>query len=87
MTTEKVTVEESSQDARYPDPIGIEDTAQGSFGSSGKDLPDHIPMVREELVPPKPNEVRAESELDKLPRPSGWKILIIPYAQPRMSQG
>lgn len=65
----------------------VEEPSQSRFGSSDETLPDHIPMVREELVPPKPNEVRAESEVDKLPRPTGWRLLIIPYAQPRMSQG
>ena len=64
---------------------GIGAEAQ-TFGSDGN-LPDHV--ENERILEPEmiPNEVKAESQLGKLPNPTGWRILIVPYTQPRISKG
>lgn len=59
------------------------------FGSQNKDLPklkekDRTPIP---FVIPESNEVKAERQKDKLPKPTGWRILLIPFSQPRTSSG
>jgi co-chaperonin GroES (HSP10) len=56
-----------------------------NFGSS--EIPNRIEREREQLIPPDTNEVRAENERDKLPQINGWKVLIVPYSQPRVTRG
>ena len=53
----------------------------------GSEIPNHRERERETIEEPPTNEVRAENERDKLPRVSGWSILIVPYTQPRMTRG
>jgi len=60
-----------------------------SFGSSEplasfKEIDrDAISIPEEEL----PNEVKAENQAAKLPTPRGWKVLLVPYSQPKRSKG
>jgi co-chaperonin GroES (HSP10) len=61
-----------------------------AFGSP-ENIPEGLPSFREKerIIPPKqePYEVKAEKQIDKLPTPQGWKILIVPYTQPTVSKG
>jgi co-chaperonin GroES (HSP10) len=56
-----------------------------SFGSD--EIPTHVEREREQLIPPDTNEVRAENERDKLPTVNGWRVMIVPYSQPRVTRG
>lgn len=68
-------------------------TNSSHFGSQdleSKDIPDHV--MRDHIVNPEvddviPREDQAKSQLDKLPIPTGWRILIVPYSHPRYSKG
>jgi len=66
--------------------LGKEPLPVESFGSP-TDLPNFV--EKERIIPPEqvPYEVKAEKQLDKLPTPRGWKILIVPYTQPKVSKG
>lgn len=56
----------------------------GSEGSTAVNIPNR---VFKERPPAVPREEKAKSQLDKLPRPRGYKILIVPYSQPAASKG
>jgi len=58
--------------------------AFGSDGATAKPLPNFIPKERKPVIP---REQRAEGQLDKLPEPKGWKILIVPYTPPNKTKG
>ena len=47
-------------------------------------LPEHLQKKRQEQKSQKPDP---EAELEKLPRPSGWRILIMPYNPPKITKG
>jgi co-chaperonin GroES (HSP10) len=44
-------------------------------------------LTGESKEPSVSRETYAESQLDKLPQPTGWRILIVPYTAPRMTKG
>ena len=56
-------------------------------------IPDHVPMEREttpekEKVEFTPESVQEdESLLEKLPDPTGYRILILPFSQKQMTKG
>ena len=60
-----------------------------TFGS--KEIPNVV--LQDHLVNPEPKEPeipreeKAKSQLDKLPKPTGYRILIVPYSYPRTSKG
>lgn len=56
----------------------------GSDGSAAVSIPNR---VFKERTPSVSREDKANSQLDKLPRPTGYKILIVPYTQPTASKG
>ena len=49
-------------------------------------VPDRI-LPFENLEPAKSREEVAKSEFEKVPVPTGYRILIVPYTQPKMSKG
>ena len=59
----------------------------------GKPIPDHVEMVRdtepdEEKVEFTPESVQEnESLIEKLPTPTGYRILILPFSQKAMTKG
>ena len=59
-----------------------------TFGSD-KEIPNVV--LQEHLTaepkPQIPREEQAQSQLDKLPQPTGYRILIVPYSYPRASKG
>ena len=58
------------------------------FGSDSSATLKSIPnFVTKDRPEPIPREERAKSQLDKLPRPTGYRILIVPYTQPTASKG
>jgi co-chaperonin GroES (HSP10) len=59
------------------------------FGSGDKPLPKLKEMDRVviDIKTEESNEVKAERQKDKLPQPTGWRLLIVPYSQPRQSAG
>jgi len=64
-----------------------------TFGSSSAAkvpnlvLRDTIGKPEKEQEPQISREEKAQSQLDKLPRPTGYRILIVPYSYPRASKG
>jgi hypothetical protein len=60
-----------------------------SFGS--KEIPKVV--LQDHLNNPEPKkpeisrEENAKSQLGKLPKPTGYRILIVPYSHPRTSKG
>ena len=61
-----------------------------TFGSEGEPIPKLKEMDRKPAAPyvePETNEARAERQKDKLPKPMGWRILVIPFSQPKQSAG
>jgi len=63
-----------------------------TFGSGGKPTPnfvekDRTPRITIPEVPLESNEQKAERQKDKLPKPKGWRILVIPFSQPTQSAG
>jgi co-chaperonin GroES (HSP10) len=59
--------------------------SKSTFGSDA--IPTHVAKNREPIIPPDTNEVRAENERSKLPTINGWRVLIVPYSQPRQTRG
>ena len=58
----------------------------GSTDTTGKAKP--LPkLVHQDRPAPVKREVRALSQLDKLPKPTGYRILIVPYTQPTATKG
>jgi len=58
------------------------------FGSDGSATLSSIPnFIAKDRPDPIASEERAKSQLDKLPRPTGYRILIVPYTQPATSKG
>ena len=60
------------------------------FGSElGDKVPDLVFKDRPDkpVIPQVSREDRAKSQLDKLPVPTGYRILIVPYSQPSVTRG
>jgi co-chaperonin GroES (HSP10) len=61
-----------------------------TFGSEmGDKIPDlvfkdrpHVPVITQAS-----REEQAKSQIDKLPAPTGYRILIVPYSQPSITRG
>jgi len=66
-------------------------TEPTGFGSNiGDKVPDLVFRERPDVpVAPEPVDriEQAKSQLHKLPVPTGYRLLIVPYSQPRMSKG
>lgn len=69
--------------------------SNASFGSPAS-TPDHVGRVgygdgsKPVAVPDVPHKTeaeRAQAQLGKLPKPTGYRILILPYTQPAKSKG
>jgi len=65
--------------------------AQSGFGSDpGAVIPNIVMRPNEAIQSKKPKitrEDRARSQLDKLPVPTGYRVLIVPYTHPPTSKG
>ena len=57
----------------------------------GKNIPDHIEMVRKTEKPKTeftPETVQEDEALiEKLPKPTGYRIMILPFSQKQMTKG
>jgi len=62
--------------------------ANQSFGSPESiEIPNRVIRDFPTKEPEVPRERKAEDQLDKLPRPTGYRVLIVPYTQPPRSKG
>ena len=66
-------------------------TSPSEFGTppraANKPLPNHVFKERPEPEPTMSREDLAESQSHKLPSPTGYRILLVPYTQPNKSKG
>ena len=63
-----------------------------AFGSPESDVIPKVVLREDYANPPPvepeiPREDRAKSQLDKLPKPTGYRVLIVPYTAPSRSKG
>jgi co-chaperonin GroES (HSP10) len=59
-----------------------------TFGSKeSKAIPNIILQERPPVTPDIPREEKAQSQLHKLPKPTGYRILVVPYSYPKSSKG